>query len=249
MKSRAPFFPDLSRREKVYEHLDDPHSDPFKIEASFRQFSRINFWLSGVMPALKKNFLKESRRRPGTTLTFLDVGAGSGDIVTRLMGFARERHIRVRFTCLDLDPRAIRILKSRFAKHKSVVRIIHTDLQKFLKKRAPGFDFIFANHVLHHFGDAEIPNILKTLSRRTKLRLFLNDIHRSLFSYWGFGLFAAVFLRGSFHFHDGLASVRRGFRREELLAWITKAGIRSSTKIWTPALGRMGLVFSPPRPG
>ena len=78
------------------------------------------------------------------------------------------------------------------------------------------FDFIFTNHLLHHFSDQDIYKIINLIQSNTRRVFLLNDLKRSYLSYLGFSLFAGIFLHNSFAFHDGRISIMKGFRAYEM---------------------------------
>ncbi len=253
-KKEFAWFPDFKKREAVYEHLDDPRADPQRINRSLEQFSRINHWLSSIIPPFKKILSSAGKKHPGKTFSFLDIGAGSGDITFQLKSHCEKEGIPVDWTCLDQDPRSIAYLKKKFSEVKRVapvgqnVKIIAGDMRSFLKHKilaGKKYDFILLNHALHHLDDKVIPGVLKLLHHSTGRITLVSDLKRSRLSYFGFALFAVLFLRGSYHWNDGLASIRRGFTKNELEAWLDKAGIRKKSRVRQAFPGRFIIEIEP----
>lgn len=76
--------------------------------------------------------------------------------------------------------------------------------------------------MLHHLQDEEIPVLLDEAKQLTKKAVIFNDIERSVL---GYGLFASItplLFRNSFVSKDGLISIKRSFKAEELEQLVPK---------------------------
>ena len=77
---------------------------------------------------------------------------------------------------------------------------------------------VTASLFLHHFDEAELPEILAGLHRLARRALVVNDLHRARVPYlFGRAAFPLLF-RSRVSVEDGLLSIRRGFRADELRA-------------------------------
>jgi 2-polyprenyl-3-methyl-5-hydroxy-6-metoxy-1,4-benzoquinol methylase len=115
--------------------------------------------------------------------------------------------------CLDHDPRVIAYARRRYPALPSVEFRLGSASEL---ESMESFDYVFANHFLHHLPEAEIAPTVQAMLRRTRRLLVINDLLRSGRSYFLFSLFASIFLHRSFAFSDGRLSIRKGFRPEEL---------------------------------
>jgi 2-polyprenyl-3-methyl-5-hydroxy-6-metoxy-1,4-benzoquinol methylase len=87
------------------------------------------------------------------------------------------------------------------------------------------FDVVTASLFLHHFDDEELPALLGSLFRLARGALVVNDLHRALVPYlFGRAVFPLLF-RSQVSVEDGLLSIRRGFRAEELRTAFARAGL------------------------
>ena len=75
---------------------------------------------------------------------------------------------------------------------------------------------------LHHFKDNEISRIIENLERNASLGIVVNDLHRSKIAYRLFQLIAVVFGLNEMSRKDGLTSILRGFKKEELIDFSRK---------------------------
>jgi 2-polyprenyl-3-methyl-5-hydroxy-6-metoxy-1,4-benzoquinol methylase len=197
-------------RARGPEWMDLPDSDPRRLERTLRQMEWINRFLTGARRLLERTVLEDIRRRPGPC-TLLDVGCGGADLALWLA----RREPSLRITCVDHDPRATEYASRRCAGAKR----IEVRLGSAAELEALGrFDYVFANHFLHHQEDELLTPTVAAMMGRARRLLVITDLLRARLPYFLYSLFAGVFLRGSFAASDGRLSIRRGFRPQELAA-------------------------------
>jgi len=85
---------------------------------------------------------------------------------------------------------------------------------------------------LHHFKNAEIVTILKKVKQSSNIGVVVNDLQRSELAFNLFKAFGWVFLKTKIAKHDGLVSVARGFKREELEHFSEKINNQQSLILW-----------------
>jgi len=217
--------------------MDLPDSDPARLEATLRQLSWSNRLLTGARRLLERTVLADIRRRPGPC-TLLDVGAGGADLALWLA----RRAPSLRITCLDHDPRAAAFAQKRCAG----VQRIRVRLGSAAELAGLGrFDYVFANHFLHHLPDEEVGPTVAAMLASSRRLLVITDLLRSPASYFWYALFAGVFLHGSFAAYDGLLSIRRGFLPEELSALLASAAPAGRLEVRREAPGRVVVIGRP----
>ena len=77
------------------------------------------------------------------------------------------------------------------------------------------FDVVLATLFLHHFKEAQLTSFLGNTLKQTKIGIVVNDLHRHKLAYYLFMLLS-VFIKNNMIIEDGLTSVLRGFKRNEL---------------------------------
>jgi ubiquinone/menaquinone biosynthesis C-methylase UbiE len=198
----------LRARATERELLDEgvPEAEALR---SLSDLRLVNRWLGN-----RRALLRAVRPHlpPGGRL--LDVGCGSGDLPV----FLRDR-LPATPSIVGLDVKALHLRAA-----PPVVRPVVGDVRS-LPFADGSFDVVTASLFLHHFDAPELPALLAGLHRLARRALVVNDLHRALVP-WLFGRAAFPLLfRSRVSVEDGLLSIRRGFRPEELRAAFAAAGL------------------------
>lgn len=169
----------------------------------------VNRWLGGRR-ALRHAVLPYLR--PGARL--LDVGCGSGDLPAFLAEHAPHPLLAV-----GLDRKALHVREAPLP-----VRPLVADVRA-LPFAPRTFDVVTASLFLHHFDAPELPDVLRALHRLCRGALVVNDLHRAFLPWLFSRLFFPLVFKSSISVHDGLLSIRRGFRPHELRAAFRAAAL------------------------
>jgi len=204
------FFTQFKQRATDEELMDQPDCDLQHLYKTLDQFKGINILFSRVRGLLKQTVLADMQ--PGRDYHLVDLGAGACDIPIWLLSEARRRGLRLTVSAVDADPRTIEYAK---AKHSEVpgLQIMEADALKL--DDLPAFDYLFANHFLHHLADPHLPGLFSDAHRLCRRGFVFSDLKRSAWSYLAFSVLARVY-RNSFARVDGLLSIRKGFRAEDI---------------------------------
>jgi SAM-dependent methyltransferase len=220
------------------ELLDDPACDPSLAVRSLRDVARANRFFGGADAVLAElRPLLPGVPRDGA-LTVVDIGAGLGDILSSARRLAAACGTRLETIGLELThPLALA------ARSGSAEAVAATAMALPFADRS--VDVVICSQVLHHFDDADGAALLREMARVARVRVIVADLRRSWVA--AAGLWAASWLCG-FHpvsRHDGVLSVLRGFRREELVTAVRRATGRDAdvrdrrgfrvTASWSPA--------------
>ena len=156
--------------------------------------------------------------RPGPALTFLDIGAGGGDIAAYAVRNARSLGITLKPVAVDRHRAAVGLCRER-----GFPSLVADACQ--IPLGPASVDIIILSQVLHHFHrDAGIA-LLRALKPLARRGIVVADLRRSAAA--AVGIWVAGLALG---FHpvtrrDGFTSVRRGFSRADLSAILSSAGI------------------------
>jgi 2-polyprenyl-3-methyl-5-hydroxy-6-metoxy-1,4-benzoquinol methylase len=201
-----------ARDEHVRELMDDPNCDPAKLQATLRRFGTINRLISG-WGTVYRTRLAPFLRTLDRPARVLDLGSGGGDVVMRLASLAAKDGFTVEWVGADPDARALRAASARDLPGN--VSFVAADSTALLA-RGERFDAVISNHVLHHL-DAESLTAFAEESVKLSTGLVLHsDIARSRTAYALYAVGITPFAPGTFLRTDGLRSIRRSYRVDEL---------------------------------
>ena len=199
------------RDADVAELMDDPACNPQRLAATLRRFDTVNRLVSGWGDVYR------SRLRPhlaslGRPARVLDLGCGVGDLLVRLSRLATRDGLEVEWVGADPDPRAIAVAQERMAPG---VSFRCTDAAA-LSREGERFDAVLSNHVLHHLADSDLQTFAEQSLALSDGIVVHSDIRRSRLAYGLYTVAVTPFAPGTFLRTDGLRSIRRSYRANEL---------------------------------
>ena len=207
-------IPDLSDRDPdLRELMDDPDCDLSQLRRTYEQFRVVNRALARwrwVYVRLIRPLLQ-----PDRTVTLLDIGCGGGDVAHALARWAAHDNLRLSITAVDPDERAYAFATAQ--RVTSGVRFRRASSADLVAEGAT-YDIVVSNHLLHHLDQATLAGLLADSQRLARRLVVHNDIARSRLAYLAYALVSRPFGRRSFVHVDGLLSIRRSYRRDELAA-------------------------------
>jgi 2-polyprenyl-3-methyl-5-hydroxy-6-metoxy-1,4-benzoquinol methylase len=233
----------VQRAINAIEEMDRVDCNPVLLERTYAQFPLVNRIVSGwrhvyvtlIRPALPRN-------RSGT---ILDIGCGGGDITRMLLRWARADGFDVKVLGIDPDARA-NIFAVRAAANAGIPAE-HLEFRRALSSElvASGerFDIVISNHVLHHLGPVEFPEVLSDTESLTGILAIHSDIRRRRSALLLFGLATLPLAGSSFIRRDGLTSIRRSYTPDELRrkvrpGWhVLAPGLYRVIALWRPGAG------------
>ncbi|SBS72572.1 methyltransferase domain-containing protein [uncultured Microbacterium sp.] len=206
-----------TRDETLRELMDDPDCDPARLAATLHRFAVVNRLVSG-WGGVYRSVLRPHLAGLGRPARVLDLGCGGGDLVARLAGLARADGLAVEWTGVDPDPRAHDVA-GRWAAPGIRFRAVDAAT---LVAEGERFDAVVSNHVLHHLGTGLAAFAAESRALSTGPVLH-SDIERGRLAYALYTVGITPYARGTFLRTDGLRSIRRSFRTDELAAAIADA--------------------------
>jgi len=194
-------------RQRGAEILDAPDVDPELARRSLRDVVTANTLFGGARAVLVElSMLWPTLPRQ---LTLLDVGTGAGDIPARARTAAVQRGVTLETIGLETTPELAKAFRApgQLAVCGDARRLPFPDRS---------VDVVICSQVLHHFFDGDAQQVLIELDRVARYHVIVSDLCRSRIAAAGIWLasFALAFHPASRH--DGVLSVMRGFRAEEL---------------------------------
>ena len=207
------FFISTKNRTDKEELMDDFSIGGDLLRDTLDKLENINRWLGGNLMTVKalKKVLKNHPKEQ--ELTIADIGCGHGDILRDVAKFGRKNGYKMKLIGMDANPTAIAYaneLSTEFPELSFKTEDIFSEAFKNRK-----FDVVLATLFLHHFKEAQLVSFLGNTLKQTKIGIVVNDLHRHKLAYYLFMLLS-VFIKNNMIIEDGLTSVLRGFKRNEL---------------------------------
>jgi len=195
----------LKRRSEEREHLDDPERWAGALSANLAELAWTNRWFGGRGSLVAP--LRPLVRLAGARI--LDVGTGSGETCCELGRWARARGAS--WSMVGLDRSGLILGLGDDGRLARCVGDART-----LPFPDGTFDAVVCLQTLHHFDDADAARVLAEMVRVSRYKVVVSDLKRSLLTYAATLGLATFIWRNDLTRHDGPASVRSGFRSEEL---------------------------------
>ena len=207
---------DLSvRRPELVELMDDPDCDLEGLRRTYAQFRLVNRVVAGWHRVYRRRI--RPLLSPEVTSSWLDIGSGAGDIPRAVARWAARDGLRLEVTALDPDERAY-----AYATEQPTTPGVTYRRGSSAELVAAGetFDIVTSNHLLHHLDHQALLALLGDSERLARRLVVHNDIERRGWAYAAYAVAARPVARGSFLLVDGLRSIRRSYRPEELAALV-----------------------------
>lgn len=148
-------------------------------------------------------------------LTIIDVGCGNGDMLRTIADFGLKNDLE--FKLIGIDANAFTINHARkLSKYYPNITYLCKDIfdEPFSKLK---YDIVLCTLTLHHFKEDEIMKLMTLFYANSTIGIVINDLHRSAVAYRLFQALCWVFRLNEMSREDGLTSILRGFKKEELI--------------------------------
>jgi len=217
-------------RSQEAELMDDFSMEGEMLRDALDKIASINQILGGNKLTLQgvKFLIAEIPRT--AIITIVDIGCGNGDMLRALADYGLKNDIS--FNLIGVDANDFTI---KHAEHLSLnypnIKYKCEDVfsQQFTTL---SYDIVLCTLTLHHFKDTEIINLMTVLHSKAAIGIVVNDLQRSAISYRLFQALCAVFRLNKMSRNDGLVSILRGFKREELEAFSLKLQFKNYSIQW-----------------
>ncbi|MGI8837630.1 MAG: methyltransferase domain-containing protein [Pyrinomonadaceae bacterium] len=216
-------FDQFRERSLQLEHLDKGDYTAEEYEGCIIELQRVNRWL-GDAQALKNSLLAEIERMNLATLSVIDVGAGSGELLRVIVEWARARKLMSQLTGVELNARSGKAIANESQAFSEITAVRGDAFQ--LPFADNTFDYAICSLFTHHFKDDRVVNLLRELSRVAARRICVIDLHRHPVAYYFFTTIGRLFLHNRLIREDGALSIRRSFKPNEFAILARAAGLQ-----------------------
>ncbi len=204
-------------RSSAHEIMDDFSMEGEILRDALDKIAKINQLLGGNQLTLRgvQNLIATIPNE--TEITIIDVGCGNGDMLRALSKYGLKHQLN--FKLIGIDANAFTI------NHARELSINYTNISYHCEDvfgknfAALKYDIVLCTLTLHHFKDNEIILLMTVFNTNSRIGMVINDLHRSIISYRLFQILCFVFRLNSMSREDGLVSILRGFKKNELVCF------------------------------
>ncbi len=217
----------LKERSHQFEIMDDMTMSGPELRRTLDLLASINLWLGGNALTLDgvEKMLKPSSKEK--VIRIVDLGCGNGDMLRRLHDFGKKKGYSFELVGIDANPDSVAYARELSVGMDNVnfstVNIFSSEFKEM------DYDIAIATLFMHHFSDQEITDLISGIKMKSRIGLLVNDLHRSELAYSLFWVIS-LFFGNHVARNDGLVSIRKAFRREDLERYARKVQGKSSIK-------------------
>lgn len=220
-------FERFATRSYELERLDNGDYTP----AEYRRWQREMWFIHrmfGELRALRRTLFRDIRAAGDRSVSVLDVGAGSGELLRELAKWTAGR--KTFFVGAELNEEGARTINC------STLSAVQCDALR-LPFDDDSFDYVICSLFLHHLGDDDAVSLLKEMSRLARKRIYAIDLNRQPIAYYLYKALGRVLLQ-RFTLEDGALSILRSFSPTEMTE-IAKAAGLSDIKVERSRVNRL----------
>ena len=223
-------FLNTKHRTEEPEIMDDFALEGEVLRDALDKIAKINQLLGGNKLTLLGVKELIDKRSKVEEITIIDIGCGNGDMLRALANYGLNNAVKFNLIGIDANNFTVEHAKSLSLHHKNISYRCEDIFAPSFKELK--YDIVLCTLTLHHFKDVEILNIMKIFYDNSKLGVVINDLHRSAVAYRLFQGLCFVFQLNDMSREDGLVSILRGFKKEELLEFSKKLNFKKYTIHW-----------------
>ena len=144
--------------------------------------------------------------------------------------FAKQEGITAQITGIDANAYTVNHAQNSSINYPDIT---YSTLNIFDEEFASvEYDIALCTLTLHHFSDTEILDLMGLLAKRAKLGIVINDLQRSALAYRLFQLICFIFQLNKLSREDGLTSILRGFKKQDLISFSKQLRVKSYRINW-----------------
>jgi len=206
-------FVNTTHRSTQTELMDDFSMKGELLRDTLDKLGKINKWLGGNRITLNGITQVLKNQPKAKTYTIIDLGCGHGDMLRRIAEYGKRHEYKFNLIGIDANQDAIDYALE-LSKDYNNISYNNVDVLSDAFKDL-NYDIVLSTLFLHHFKHDDIKMLLRRLLSKARLGVVVNDLHRSALAY---GLFKVLGLgiSNTMVVQDGLTSILRAFKREEL---------------------------------
>jgi len=201
---------DFSGRNALSELMDSNDTDFTTFRACLVDLSKVNRLTLAYGPTLQffERLTICGRLPQDRTISIVDVGSGSGDMLRKIDFWAARRGFKVDLVGVDLNPWSAQTAQDLTGTGRPI-RFITANIFDYLP--AKPVDIVISSLFTHHLSDSSVIEFLAWMEAKARIGWFVNDLHRHVLPYHLFRALSRALRFHEFVQHDGPVSIARAF--------------------------------------
>lgn len=163
-------------------------------------------------------------------IVIVDLGCGNGDMLRTIEKYGRNNNLNLKLIGIDANEFTINHARKLSENYSNISYRCEDIFEESFSELQ--YDIALCTLTLHHFKNEEIDKLLSILYKNSNLGLVINDLQRSPIAYRLFQGLCFVFGLNEMSRKDGLVSILRGFKKEELVDFSKKLKFTSYNIQW-----------------
>jgi 2-polyprenyl-3-methyl-5-hydroxy-6-metoxy-1,4-benzoquinol methylase len=165
-----------------------------------------------------------------TEISIVDVGCGNGDMLRTLADYGLKNNLNFRLFGIDANNFTINHAQKLSENYPNITYRCEDIFDKAFAEIK--YDIVLCTLTLHHFKEDEILSLLTIFNANSRVGIVINDLERSALAYRLFQGLCFVFRLNAMSREDGLVSILRGFKKEELVRFSEKLKLNKYKIQW-----------------
>ncbi len=220
---------DFTLRSTEIEIMDTYSGTTKELDTILQDINKVNRLLGGysiTLNAVFKLLSLENRE----SYTILDMGCAEGTMLRKLAREARKRNIYLKLIGVDLNKQGLELATYYSTEYPEITYleadILTADFSPY------NIDVVMTTLTLHHFTDKGVVQFVNQFNSLASLGVVINDLERNPIAYYLFKAFSLFFIRTEIAKKDGLLSIRRAFKKKDLMGYAAQVKNASHQIEW-----------------
>ncbi len=217
-------------RTDTLETMDDFAMEGEILRDALDKIAKINQLLGGNQLTLQGVQDLTSSISKSNEIVIVDVGCGNGDMLRTLADFGLKNKLKFQLIGIDANSFTISHAQQLSQNYPNISYRCEDIFETSFKELK--YDIVLCTLTLHHFKDKEIVDLLNVFYANSTIGIVINDLQRSAIAYRLFQALCFVFRLNEMSREDGLTSILRGFKKEELIHFSKKLSFKNYKIHW-----------------
>ncbi|MCJ8210475.1 methyltransferase domain-containing protein [Mucilaginibacter sp. RS28] len=216
----------LRNRAFDAEIMDDFSLPGEQVDGVLHGLGKMNALFGGHQSVIKA--LQECDPQQGFHIS--DWGCGGGDTLIAIAKWAGKNNINLKLHGVDASAAAVKFARKRSNPFPEISYTKADVLKHDFEEQQ--FDVVLCSLFSHHFDDEAWVELIRRMFFACRQRVVITDLHRHWVLYGAVLAITRLFTSNKMAQHDGPLSVRKSFKRSELVQLLAKADISNYRLQW-----------------